>query len=303
MIAPFPWFGGKSRVQSLVWQRLGDVPHYVEPFAGSLAVLLGRPTAPQIETVNDLDGLICNFWRAVKADAAAVAQWADWPVSEPDLHARHLWLLGQLPTLADRLCADSAWFDAQIAGWWVWGICSWIGSGWCSCDGPWQALDGVLVKGNAGQGITRQLPHLGTAGLGIFDELSVRLRNVRVCQGDWQRVCGPSVTHKRGLTGVFLDPPYADTASRTADLYRTDSDSVAHEVRRWAIENGDNPLMRIALCGYESEHVMPSTWECVAWKAQGGYGGQTLSGENHNANRERIWFSPHCLAGRQGALL
>ena len=41
--APFPWFGGKSRVAPLVWERFGDVRNYVEPFMGSLAVLLGRP--------------------------------------------------------------------------------------------------------------------------------------------------------------------------------------------------------------------------------------------------------------------
>lgn len=39
--APFPWFGGKSRAAPLVWQALGDVKNFVEPFAGSLAVLLG----------------------------------------------------------------------------------------------------------------------------------------------------------------------------------------------------------------------------------------------------------------------
>lgn len=37
--APFPWFGGKSRVAPQVWERFGDVDNYVEPFAGSLAVL------------------------------------------------------------------------------------------------------------------------------------------------------------------------------------------------------------------------------------------------------------------------
>ena len=55
--APFPYFGGKSRVALQVWERFGDVANYVEPFAGSLAVLLGRPTEPKTETVNDLDCL------------------------------------------------------------------------------------------------------------------------------------------------------------------------------------------------------------------------------------------------------
>lgn len=39
--APFPWFGGKSRAAHLVWERFGAVGNYVEPFAGSLAVLGG----------------------------------------------------------------------------------------------------------------------------------------------------------------------------------------------------------------------------------------------------------------------
>jgi hypothetical protein len=43
--APFPWFGGKIRAAHLIWPRFGDVPNYVEPFAGSLAVLLRRPIA------------------------------------------------------------------------------------------------------------------------------------------------------------------------------------------------------------------------------------------------------------------
>lgn len=33
--APFPWFGGKRKAASAVWDALGDVDHYVEPFAGT----------------------------------------------------------------------------------------------------------------------------------------------------------------------------------------------------------------------------------------------------------------------------
>ena len=68
--APFPWFGGKSRAAPLVWAALGDVSNYVEPFAGSLAVLLARPHAPRVETVNDADCYVANFWRALAAGLA-----------------------------------------------------------------------------------------------------------------------------------------------------------------------------------------------------------------------------------------
>jgi hypothetical protein len=37
-------------------------------------------------------------------------------------------------------------------------------------------------------------------------------------------------------------------------------------------------------------------WSMHAWKASGGYGGQRKTGKNENAARERIWFSPGCLA-------
>jgi hypothetical protein len=333
MKAPFPWFGGKSKVADLVWDRFGNVPNYIEPFFGSGAVLLSRPHAPNTETINDLDCMVANFWRALQNDPDQVARFADNPVNEADQHARHLWLVHQ-EEFRERMKVDPNFYDCKIAGWWVWGQCIWIGSGWCSVQLPHLGDAGTGVHrnlphlgnagtgvhrnlprlGDAGTGVHRKLPHLGNAGTGVMDclsdltsgtrgialqgymrELSERLRMVRVCCGEWSRICGPSVTFKHGITGVFLDPPYADTADRNETLYASDSLDVAHAVREWAINNGENPLLRIALCGYEGEHAMPESWDCVAWKAHGGYGSQGTGRGRDNAGRERIWFSPHCL--------
>ena len=300
--APFPWFGGKRKVAAEVWARFGAVENYVEPFFGSGAVLLGRP-GPIVgnETINDLDGYVANFWRAIQREPEGVAAWADNPVNENDLHARHVWLLQQRETLRARLDGDPEFSDPKIAGWWVWGIACWIGSGFCSGKGPWWInADRQLVHlGNNGQGVNRKLVHLGNNGRGErlvdwFGALSDRLRRVRVCSGDWSRVCGPSVTHKHGITGVFLDPPYADTADRQSDLYREDSLDVAHAVREWAIANGDHPLLRIALCGYDGEHEMPSDWSVYKWSAGEGFGAQAAT-RSKNGDRERIWFSPACI--------
>lgn len=308
---PFPWFGGKSAVADKVWEFIGaDVKNYVEPFAGSAAVLMLRPNGPgHIETINDADGFVANFWRALQSDPGAVAHHADWPVNEADLHARHLWLLGQRDRITERLMGDPDFFDAKAAGWWCWGQCCWIGSGWCSGKGPWVSENGELVMRNPGQGVNRQLPHLGDPGKGRLEwltgylgEMCDRLRGVRVCCGDWKRVCGPSVTFGHGMTGVFLDPPYADTATRTKDLYATDCEQVAHEVREWAIEQGRNPLMRIVLAGYEGEHAMPSDWHVHEWEAVGGYGliatDETSTGRS-NKGRERLWCSPACIVKQE----
>lgn len=324
---PFPYFGGKAKIADLVWSRFGQVRNYVEPFFGSGAVLFCRPEPfDGVETVNDRCGFVANFWRAVQADPETVARYADWPVNENDLHARHFWLVEQTDDLTRRLEGDPDYFDAKIAGWWCWGMCCWIGSGWCSGEGSWRTIEGddgvrrlvrvddagqgvrrqLVHLGDAGRGVNRQLVHLGNTGQGVhrkqeltnyFALLARRLRRVRVCSGDWSRVCGTTPTVKQGLTAVFLDPPYADTAGRNPRLYRQDSLSVAHAVRDWAIVHGDDPRMRIALCGYEGEHAMPDTWECVPWKTRGGYGnqGKGKSAGRANARRERVWFSPHCL--------
>ena len=280
-------------------------------------MLLGRPQ-PIVgnETINDKDGYVANFWRALQHDPESVARYADWPVNENDLHARHVWLVEQRESLRSRLEGHPEFFDAQIAGWWVWGVSCWIGSGFCSGKGPWWINERrqLVHLGNNGQGVNRKRVHLGNNGQGVhrarvhlgnngqgerlvdwFGALSERLRGVRVCSGDWTRVCGPSVTHKHGMTAVFLDPPYADTADRASDLYREDSLEVAHAVREWAIANGDHPLLRIALCGYDGEHDMPSDWTVYRWSAGEGFGGQAKDRSN-NGERERIWFSPACVS-------
>ena len=314
---PFVYFGGKSSVAGVVWSALGDVKNYVEPFFGSGAVLFLRPGGPgAIETVNDADGLVSNFWRAMRGDIESVVDHADNPVNEADLHARHLWLLGQRKRITERLMGDTEFFDAKAAGWWCWGLNCWIGSGWCSGNGCWESVDGELS--NTGQGVNRQLPHLGDTGKGVNRQLphlgntgkdrrewlrewlgwfSDRLVRVRVCCGDWSRVCGPSVTFKHGTTGVFLDPPYADTAKRKDGLYAVDCQNVAHDVREWAIEHGRRDDMRIVLAGYEGEHDMPGDWRVHEWAAAGGYALQDEDGDQigrANSRRERLWFSPAC---------
>jgi hypothetical protein len=77
-----------------------------------------------------------------------------------------------------------------------------------------------------------------------------------------------------------------------------DDFDVAHRVRAWCEANGDNPLLRIALCGYDGEGhdgLTDRGWTVHAWKAQGGYGSLGEKQGRENSKRERIWFSPHCV--------
>jgi len=310
LAAPFPYFGGKSLACETVWAALGDPENYVEPFAGSAAMLLGRPNVGKVETINDADGFVANFWRAVSLDAAEVARHVDWPTNEADLIARHSWLVRNAQGLLQRLEADPDYYDAKVAGWWCWGACNWIGSGWCSGTGPWQHDGEKLVDArqlphlSAGQGVNRKLPHLGNAGQGRsayiyewFGALMDRTRDVRVAVGDWQRVLTDSVTVRHGLTGVFLDPPYTKGAMDYAA--GGVGGELADKVRAWCAKNGNDKRLRIVLCGHAGEHdaLLQDGWHTRAWTARKGYARTDEAVENSAS--ETLWCSPHCVPERQ----
>jgi hypothetical protein len=323
LAAPFPYFGGKRRAALRIWQALGDPAGYVEPFAGSAAVLLARPafTGRRVETLNDADGWLVNCWRAIQLspDAVAAAAWG--PVAEIDYHARLAWLQGRrTPDLVAWLEGDPEAHDAKAAGWWLYVLACGIGDPFG--PGPWRVVDGHLRKlphlGNAGQGVNRELPHLGDAGRGVNRELphlgdagrgqlegymrqlADRLRRVRITCGSWERVVKPSVTRSGtggdGVRAVFLDPPYATSG----DLYAESSEGVAVAVRDWCMTAPRE--MRVILCGYDTEHddLLAKGWTVTEGKAGRGAGYST---NGLNGRRERLWLSPACIGSQQRNLL
>ena len=284
--APFPYFGGKSFVAGEIWARFGNVPQYIEPFCGSAAILLKAPKPASLEVVNDLNGFIANFWRAVKNQPGEVIKYADYPVSHIDLSGRHEWLMNQRETLSAAL-SDPHWIgDAKIAGWWVWGQCCFIGSGWCD----WSA-SGEVKKASADS----QIPHIGNAGRGIQNtqnnatewifRLARRLDRVRVLHGHWDRCLNTNHgEHSAGTAAIFFDPPYK--AFET--LYGT-AKTTADEVAEWCRAR---PHLRIALCGHIGDYDLPN-WDICQWTRD-----RNSYGSTKTRDREAIWFSPACIPPR-----
>lgn len=248
LTAPFSYFGGKSKVGDMVWDLLGDADNFIEPFSGSLAVLLARPDHHKghCETVNDKDLFLSNFWRAVKADPDAVAEHADWE---------------QGSKLIADVNTDPYFYNCQVAGWWLWGINAWIGAGWCKT-----LSDQLPHLGNAGRGINK-LPHLGNAGLGInrisplrsggqgevrtafiidyMRALQNRLRDVRVCCGDWKRVVTDGALSNGSNIGIFLDPPYVQEG-RDAVYNHETTENLHEDIIMWCKTHENNPRIKIA---------------------------------------------------------
>ena len=146
--APFPYHGGKGRHAEGVWKMFGDPTIYVEPFAGSLAVLLARDVPCKREIVCDKDANIVNFWRAIKADPEQVAYYADTPTFHHHLTAVHRWLMRTGPERAEMIRNDPDYYDAKAAGRWCWGISNWIGGGWCTPqEAEWGRMPTVAKQG------------------------------------------------------------------------------------------------------------------------------------------------------------
>ncbi len=61
----FGWYGGKFNHLNWLLPLLPACHHYCEPFGGSAAVLLNRDPAP-VETYNDIDGEVANFFRVLR---------------------------------------------------------------------------------------------------------------------------------------------------------------------------------------------------------------------------------------------
>ena len=334
--APFPWFGGKRDAAGRVWEALGDPPHYVEPFFGTGAVLLNRPheanRAYVSETVNDADGLLVNFWRAVQLDPQGVAEAASWPVSEADKTARSCAVLAAGRRLdLERLMGDPLWHDPQLAGWWVWCVCVQIGA--FGAGGPWWPdEDGRIRRWAKGEprpepGVSRGVPHLGNDGRGVnhaglrepgvfpitdhpeyhpmvmpglrrwLGFLSARLRHVRIICGDWRRAVG---------TGAALTLPVRQGKGPCgvfldppyadgSDVYRDGSSSVALDAAAWAVDAGTDPRWRIVAAGYDDDDAHP-IYEAAGWTAVEWFRpGHLKGGYGDGAHRDRLYLSPHCL--------
>lgn len=295
--APFPYFGGKSRISDLVWEQFGLVSGYIEPFAGSAAIALANPNYQSLsmEVLNDFDGMVTNAWRAIKFDPEGVKEWVDWPMSELDLHARSEWVETQREELEARLRGegltdlmrkDPHYCDVKIAGWWIWGMCGSIGDAFIKQKKAKPSITGP--RGVFGSTFDPDI---------VFEGLARRLKNTRIACGNWKRVLTEGILFYQTPVAVFLDPPYA--ATNRHDTYRHESYSIAHEVNDWCHEYGDREDVRIILAGYEGDYDLPNTWKCVPWKTAGGYGnihraeGGTTQGRE-NASRERLWISPSC---------
>lgn len=235
-----PYFGGKTRIASEIVTHFPEHTRYVEPFAGSLAVLFAKPTETY-EVVNDLDGRLIRFWRTLRDQgdeleracaltphsrieyyAAKSLGRADDPVED----ARRLWVL----------------YTQSVSG-------AYQGAGW-RAPGP-----------------TRKSPgHHFSRFHERFHGLADRLRHVTLENQHYQNLIPRYLDDEQTL--LYVDPPYLADTRTTKEEYVHDMST--EEEHRDLLELLTQAKGPVVLSGYESElydELIPS-WTRISISAQ-----------------------------------
>jgi len=289
----FPYVGGKYTVAPEINRRFSAVDTRIDAFTGSSSWILASEPV-KYEFVNDLDGYVVNYLRAVKYAPEEVARHLDFPRAELELIAYHLYVRNKLPELVSRLGGDPDYYDPVIAARWAYVVAHSV-----MCEyhraGGWLVRDGRLVYERGAERIRGSMTSRPLLLTRLIKEhrvseyvtaLSERLRGVQVWWNDFEVVVTKADRSDFGVVGILLDPPYPHHLRDVE--YGTDSADIWYRAARWAVANGDDPKYRIAVCGYndaESDALFPPDWARFFWK-RGGMG--------KNKDKECIWFSPHC---------
>lgn len=239
MKPPFSYYGGKQRMARLIANMLPSHDVYLEPFAGSLAVLFAKTPAP-IEIVNDIDSRIVTFFRVLR--------------DQPD-ELQRACLLTPYARDEYRLSADPADTDLEVARrFWVAVTQSFGNKG--SYEG-WS----ITTRNR----LSAQVPLNAAAR---FHDIANRLQHVAIENTDATRLIE---TRADAHTVIYADPPYLNTTRTGGRDYHHEMDG-EDDHRRLAETLNATPAT-VLLSGYDSPlyqdlyqgwHYQKETVEVVA---------------------------------------
>ena len=270
---PFAYYGGKSRLAPWIVSMLPPHRVYVEPFAGSAAVLFAKSPARH-EVINDVDGDVVNFLRLLRDRPADLERaCALTPYARAEFDAADL--------------AEPGLDDLERARrWWV---RSTQGFGQSAAKTGWSIS--IHQSLNRPRSLARRV--------GTFAALAERLAGVFIESMD-----AVDVVTRYGVAdaALYVDPPYLGATRTSINGGRRPAGDYVHEFhadedhRRLAEALKATPAA-VLLSGYHSElyDELYADWEAIERGVhvqfrQNGQGG-------YNARTEVIW-SNRPLPGR-----
>jgi DNA adenine methylase len=202
----FGWYGGKFSHLKWLLPLLPDCHHYCEPFGGSAAVLLNRAPSP-VETYNDLDGEVVNFFRVLRAQKERLIEAIG---LTPFAREEYLRALAGEREVSDLERARRFYIRARQAR---------TGLAQTASPGRWANCKRTSRAGMAGAvsrwlGSVEDLPEIARRLLRVQMENRPALEVIRL--------------YDASDTLFYCDPPYVHAARGDRKAYRYEMDDAAH---------------------------------------------------------------------------
>jgi len=268
---PFPYYGGKQTLAERIVALFPEHKHYVEPYAGSLAVLLAkRPTL--METVNDLDLQLVTFWRVLRERYDELLE-----VCALSPHARSDYEAirdGALPAADDLEIARRIWVQ--------------LTQGRSGTRRPTERTGWRFVIAPS---YGMSMPDLIDSYLSRFPPAVRRLRRVSLERRPALDVIRDYGTEPDAL--LYVDPPYV-AGTRTSKGYRMEMTDSDHRALAEALHGC---RAAVVISGYPSGLYE----DLFAGWSQSTLVGHTSQGGAGKATSEVLW-SNRAPARTQGAL-
>ena len=262
----FGWYGGKYSHLDWLLPLLPGAHHYVEPFAGSAAVLLNREPSP-VETYNDLDGDVVNFFRVLRDKPAEIVRAIGLtPFSREEYHKA---IYEDTAGISDVERARRFYVRARQTR---------TGLAQTASLGRWANCKDTSRAGMSGV-VSRWLG--GVAGL---EEIAARLLRVQI---ENRPAIDIIRLYDAPRTLFYCDPPYLHATRGDSKAYQFEMDDKAHREfaavagsvkGRMAVSGYDHPLMR--------ELFPASKW----WKT---IGSEKVIHSTKDTRREVLWTNYH----------
>jgi DNA adenine methylase len=225
----FGWYGGKFSHLDWLLPLLPQTHHYCEPFAGSAAVLLNREPAP-IETYNDIDGDVVNFFRVLRDRPEEIKRAiALTPFSREEFHRA---VTASAARASDLERARRFYIRARQAR---------TGLAQTATLGRWANCKNTSRAGMSGV-VSRWL-----GGIEGLDEIAERLLRVQI---ENRPAIDVIKLYDSPNTLFYCDPPYLHETRGDAKAYGFEMDMAAHEELAKTLRNVKG---KVAVSGYRCD--------------------------------------------------
>jgi DNA adenine methylase len=230
---PLKWHGGKHYLASRIIELMPPHTHYVEPFAGGMAVLLAKDPQGVSEVANDVNGWLTNFWNVLRQPAYFydLQRFLEaTPFSEAVFEAAKT-VVESSPMPKD--------FDPATAAAWFFVLCRQSMAGRMKSFAP-------LSRTRTRRGMNEQASAWLTAIEGL-PAVHERLKRVVILNGD-----ATALMKREDGEGTlfYCDPPYMPDTRTTPDVYAHEMTVKQHVAFLEAACDCDGLVM---ISGYENE--------------------------------------------------